>query len=270
MAKKTTEKNIKSEYTKSVYYEIKRKLLAWEKNNYTQLAVVRDTNGIYKMFDHSAIIFVCQVAERLKIAAKTSPDTDFELTTEKPVYVFRDLKLLEKQLEEAGIKKSVDKDPSIIYNLGYKVEPGDLIAMQAEDERMKEMINQLVLPVEVYPGLRNELRQLTKKAHEVVRKMEATTRTMVGDSILAILAGLVEDFIIAANGHESMDAYLERAVVDLRRLDAKMMLLSDLRQLEDEKILEMIQRIARVQKKVAGAIQKQELDKKRQHASRVK
>ena len=73
MAKTTEKKSKSAKKTKSDkdrYYDLKRRILSWEKENYTKLAVVETGDGWYKLFDHSAVIYACQIAKRLKIAAK--------------------------------------------------------------------------------------------------------------------------------------------------------------------------------------------------------
>lgn len=252
-----------SKITKKDYYATKRRVLGWEKDNYSKLAVIKDTNGYAKMFDHSAIIFVCQVAKRLKISADLASDTDFENATDKPVYIISDFDRLEKELREVGIRRnSVDK-AAVVFDLGYSVEPGDLVAMQKESQRLREMANTLVLPNEVFPALRAHLLMLTEDLYHAVHKMDLVARNMVGDSALLIVAKLSENFVEAANGHLDMDLYLKTATKDLRRLNAKLLLMLNIKLIDEKKILRLLRHVEKVQKKVAGAIEKRELDRKK-------
>lgn len=243
---------------KQRYYDLKRRVLSWEKDNYTKLAVIDAGGGWYKMFDHSAIIYACQIAKRLQVKAELVFDTDFELTADVPVILLRDLDKLESRLATVKIFRTAMDDGAYTYDLGYKVDAADLVSMQKENEILRERANKLVLPHEVHPGLRNELRQLTIKIYEVSRKMNPTARVAVGDDMIKICARSFTNFVEAANGHLDMRQYLKTTVKDLRRVDALLLLASDLRLFEDNKVYNLMIQISKVQKKVSAAMLKLE------------
>lgn len=248
----------KGTFNKSRYYDQKRRILRWEKNNYTKLAVLDAGNGWYKMFDHSAIVFVCQIARRLEIRAELVSDTDFEITTDVPIYLFKDLDKLEERLKTVQIHRSSMEDGAYVFDLGYKVDAAELSAMMKEKENLRKRANKLILPSETFPGLRNDLRILLSEVYEVSRKMNPTARALVTDSMVMLCGRMFENFIEAANGHTDMRQYLKTTVKDLRRLDAKLLLVSDLRLVDDNKIYQMILKVGKTQKRVATALQKVE------------
>ena len=254
------EKNVKTNKTK--YYNLKRRILSWEKDNYSHLAMVEDANGMYKMFDHSAVIYAHSVAKRLKIGAALKADSDFELTSDKPVVLIHDADTLEKKLVTIGIRKSSFDDGVMVYDLGYTVDPVEYQAMITEEEELKNRINSLVLPVEVYPALRFEMEQLTKKLYDAVRKMEVVARETIGNELLTLMAQAMEGFIEAANGHEDMDEYLQNLVKMTRHIYARMKVISDLKVMDDNVIYLILVRLKKVQKKTAGAIENRQTKKK--------
>ena len=170
-----------------------------------------------------------QIAKRLKINASLISDTDYETTTDAPVCLIKDFEKLEKALKEVKIFRSSMEEGVYVFDLGYKVDAGDLVMMQKEVEMLRERANKLVLPSEVHPGLRNELRLLTMNIYEAARLMNPIARELVGDSLLGICSRMFENFVEAANGHTDMRQYLKTTVKDLRRIDAKLLLVSDLR-----------------------------------------
>lgn len=252
--------------SKERYYDLKRRVLRWEKNNYTKLAVLDAGKGWYKMFGNSAIIYVCQIAKRLKVKATLVSDTDYELTTDVPVVLITNFAKLKERLAELSIHCGSMKDGAYVFDLGYKVDPADLTMMLKENDMLRERANKLVLPIEVFPGLRNELRILSIHVYEATRKMNPTARVMVGDDLSRICARVFENFTEAANGHTDMRQYLKTTVKDLRRMDAKLLLASDLRLFDDKKIYNLILQVGKTQKKVAGALMKAEKEQKEQGA----
>ena len=249
--------------TKALYYDLKRRLLQWEKNNYTQLAVLEDTNGMYKMFDHSAVIFVAEIARRLKMRAELVADTDFEMMSDKKVCLIHDMKVLERRLEkEAGIRRTSSELGVVVYNLGYKIEPGDYLVLEKQDEILRKNANKLVLPNEIYPSYRFELKKLARVIYEAVRKMDPIARTITGDEMLKSVVGLLSDFVEVANGHEDMDEYLARAVKTLRVLDANIMTAMEMEVLDAKKSYIIIVQISKTQKKLAGVLQQREQERK--------
>ena len=243
---------------KKRYYDLKRRILNWEKDNYTKLAVLDAGKGWYKLFNHSAIIFACQIAKRLGVKAELISDTDYDLTTDTPVYLFKDFDKFETRLKTVRIFLGSKEDGVYVFDLGYKVDAADLAAMMKEKEQLRARANKLVLPHEAYPALRNELRLLAGEIYEVVRKMNPAARELVGDSMLGVSARMFENFVEAANGHTDMRQYLKTTIKDLRRLDAKLLLVSDLRLIEDSKTYQLILRVGKAQKRAASALLKVE------------
>ncbi len=260
MSKKSEEK--KTKISKTHYYDIKRRVLGWEKDNYNKLAVVEDANGMHKMFDHSAVIYVHDVAKRLKIVATLKSDSDFEMTSNKPVCLIHDLPSLEKKMEKVCITLSSFDDGVKVYDLGYTVDPVEYKAMLTEEEELKKRINSLVLPSEVYPALRYEMELLTRQIYEAVRKMEVVSRETVGNELVTLMVEAMEGFIEAANGHEDIDAYLQELVRTLRHISARMKVISDLKIMDDNVIYLILVKLRKVQKKTAGAIENRQTKKK--------
>lgn len=237
------------------YYDFKHRILRWEKDNYTRIAVVQTPNGWYKMFDHSAIIYCCHIAPALGVRAALANDSDFEHPTDSPVYVFKDLEKMETRLKKAKIYRSTPLGMAVVFELGYRIDAGDLVAMQKEKEVLRERANKIILPNAVFPALKNELEILTARVYETVRKMNETARFAIGNNMLAVCIRLSEDFIEAANGHIDMDKYLKTAVREVRRIGDKLLIMSALRLLEDDKIFRMVTQVNKVQKKLAGALE---------------
>ncbi|MBR0465803.1 hypothetical protein IJJ02_03425 [Candidatus Saccharibacteria bacterium] len=261
MAKTTNQKSKSAKKTKSDkdrYYDLKRRILSWEKENYTRLAVVETGDGWYKLFDHSAIIYACQIAKRLKIAAKLVSDADFRFTTDTPVCLLKELNEFEEALKSLKIFRSSMEPGVYVYDLGYRVDAGDLVSWQKEEKLLRERANELVLPVEVFPGLRNELKLLTCKIYEVVRKMNTTGRELVGDGLVGTCSKMYVNFVVAANGHTDMRQYLKTTVKDLRLMEAKMLLVSELRLATDNQVYNLLLRIGKAHRKVADALAKTE------------
>ena len=172
-----------------------------------------------------------------------------------------DLDEFEEALKSLKIFRSSMEPGTYVYDLGYRVDAGDLVSWQKEEELLRERANALVLPAEVFPGLRNELRLLTCKMYEVVRKMNATGRELVGDGLVHACSKMYVNFVVAANGHTDMRQYLKTTVKDLRLMEARMLLISDLRLATDNQVYDLLLRIGKAQRKVADALVKTESGK---------
>lgn len=248
---------------KEDYYKTKSGNLKWEADNYSKIAILTDTNGMHKMFDHSAIIFVCQVAKRLGLStAHLIDDTDYGMVTSKPVCLVRNFELVVKKLTDCGMKMRGYPNGVFIFELGYAITHDDLVAMQKENDTLIERANKLVLPSEVFPKLKVELWKLARLAYELVRKMDPTGREAIGNNVVRVACRMCTEFVEAANGHMEMKNYLRSATKSLRMINGELLVIIDLRLYEADKCLRTIQQVAATQRKVSGAMDKIESERK--------
>lgn len=243
---------------KARYYDTKIRLLRWEKDNYSKIAILIDTNGYSKLFDHSAIIFVCKIAKELGLSMELVGDSDFQYNTDRPMYGTKDLELLKSQLERAGAKLVAKDEFALVYEIGYHVDEAMIRDLEFENQRMKEMANKLISPNVIYPALGEEISKLFKILYENLRKTEKIFQDAVGVPILQLAIEMSEGFVEACNGRIGMNEYLSTCATNASKINARMSLVLNQKFVEDEKCYRILQQVSRVEKKIAGAVQDQE------------
>ena len=85
--------------------------------------------------------------------------------------------------------------------------------------------------------------------------MNPVARDAVGNELMILMADMMEGFIEAANGHEDMDEYLKTLVRNLRHVNARMKVISDLKIIDDNIVYLILVQIRKTQKRTAGAIE---------------
>lgn len=97
-AKRTQETQVGQE-RKKIYLVDKKRLLEKEKDNYTKLMVLKCPDGWWKMFGHSAIFYKYKIADSLKLAARSLPDTDYDVVSEEGYIAIDDIERLKNKLK---------------------------------------------------------------------------------------------------------------------------------------------------------------------------
>lgn len=239
------------------YVKNKIGLLKWEEDNYTMLGVLVGPNGMHKMFDHSAIIYVCKVSKAIGApSARLILDSDYDAPTDKPVCLLPNFGQVEKMLVANGMKEK-KTEGKIVFELGYRVDAADLIELQKEEESLLDNANRLVLPVKIYPRLRTELEKSAKLICELNRKMSGDLREVVGNKMATTAISLCTMFVEAANAHIDMKKYLKDARVKVSELSGETVTLMNLRLIEGSKAMSILNQLDHTQKKIAGALEKE-------------
>ena len=242
--------------SKAIYRDIKRRLLEWEQNNYSKLAIITDTNGMHKMFDHSAIIFSCQVAKKLGITdVALIDDSDFNVATDKPVCLLGQYNNIRRALLSAGMKEGVCENGVMVFDLGYTLSENDLIEMKKEQDTLIDRANKLVLPCNVHPRLRTELLRLTELVSEMVRKINPVYREVIGVRLAKTLVLANAEFISMANGNINASTYLKKLRTTLMNLNGELLTMVNLKMYDVEKLFRIIQQNNKTINKLAGAME---------------
>ena len=83
-----------------IYREDKAQILEFEQNNYRYLALIRSTNGYYKLTHHSALFYSRDLAPKLNLSANLQPDGDFQSVSSIGIVSIADIDAFSKNLRK--------------------------------------------------------------------------------------------------------------------------------------------------------------------------
>ena len=236
-------KGAKAQEEKQEYLEIKRRLLEREKDNYTQLMLMKGKGGWWMMFGHSAIMYKYMVAKRLRLSVKLLPDSDYGVKSDEGCVSVRDLNKLEQRLKPARIYPIKITPKAAIFDLGERVSEQDYALMVREDEISLEMANRLILPEEHMTELNTKTKAAHKVIHEAVRKMDGVSREVFADEMERAVVRLQVMVLRTARGTMDVDECLAEAYDVTEDLYVYTMIMLNLRMLEAKKIYDIAEAV---------------------------
>ena len=243
---------------KEIYLKMKKEVLKAEEENFKSLYVFKTPDGWYKMVKNSAVIYVFDLAKRLKINPKMIVDTDYDAVAPEGVVTFQNLETFEKRLGTLKIFRRYSSEWLIIFDLETKYTPERLAELRHEDEMKTQRANKLILPEEVFPELKVRIQELGRAIHPNVRKMDPMGRDLVGRELDKIAGEMLEGFVMAMNGWEDVDLFLMRSMKNLARIEAKMLVVMNFGMFKINQIDRILSEVGKVRRKLEDA------DKKRQ------
>ena len=198
---------------KEFYEKMKERLLIREKNNYSEICVMREAGSTWwKMFGHSAVIYSKKLAEEIGLSeVRLQVDQDYGLRSEEGWVAVKNINELVANLARINVLPEVDQDLSKIFKLGYALTEDAYVALLEQDERQIANTNRLILPEEKMVGLNAAIRDLLKTTHEGVRRMDAPSREAYGMPLEKNIVKMKVDLVLVERGVKSADEYLKEA-----------------------------------------------------------
>lgn len=172
-AKRTQYNQLKSLFSKT-YSSAKERVMEFEKDNRSYLVLLRSTNGFYKMFEHSALFYVQDLAPKLNLAANLQLDTDFAVKSELGFVPIREPKKLIKPLSKLKITQAPVKDESgnfLLFKLPWEFDDKQITKMIDAGQLRLQHFNHLVMVDNVIPVLFLRLEELHLALYQNVRRM---------------------------------------------------------------------------------------------------
>lgn len=212
------------------YYEMKKKVAELEMRNFQHLvlwpASDKDTNEkrFYNMGGHSAVIYVYEIAPRLKRKAHLRIDMDNGETKFKTgICSILEVESLEKALKEIGIKRltkiAKGYEDCIIFKLAREYSKAEIKEMMRQEQRNMDQLNKVLFSKVVYPDIHKQILELKKMVPAKVKNMDKTYRVIVGMKMIDTLFDIVR--LYSEMAHGDRDEY--EAAVQINR-EADMLL----------------------------------------------
>ena len=172
----------------------------------------KDTNEkkFYNMGGNSAIIYVYEIAPRIKRKATLRFDMDNGDTKfNSGICSILDLESLEKALKEIGVKR-VNKitkgyEDFVIFKLGREYSKTEIREMLKQEQHRLDQLNKLLYAKVLYPDIHRQILELKKLLPAKVKNMDKTYRSVVGMKVIDTLFRLIK--LYSQMTHGDMEEY---------------------------------------------------------------
>ncbi|MBQ6394521.1 hypothetical protein IJH97_02095 [Candidatus Saccharibacteria bacterium] len=199
------------------YEQMKERVLEFEKNNYDRLVVLRSKNGWWKMCGHSALLYYYHIAPRMNnVHPKLQIDTDFKHKSLEGIVSIKSLETLQKRLRELKIYPKEMHEEYATFPLGYKVSDDELKRFMHSEEERRKMINQIVIPKQLFPDIYKRLIVVEKEMRNIVRQMQPQDREIYGLDEMRELRDILTLYMRMANGQVDVIKGLRKLAEDMQ------------------------------------------------------
>ena len=166
-ATKAEIKRWKSELNK-LYAANKKRVIKFEETNYDYIALIRSTNGFYKMFGHSALFYTYNIAPKLNLQANLQSDHDFTARSSEGFVPVRQLAKIAEAMRTIKIQKAKTKDRTgdfVVYKLPWTYTDEQLQKLTEQNLAKMQKFNHVVLVDNVVPVLFIQIEELLKAVY---------------------------------------------------------------------------------------------------------
>lgn len=189
---KEVEEDVKAQ--KKAYLERKKKMISFEKNNYSAVVFFEGMNGFYIAGGHSAIILYNLIAPELGLKISISKDRDFERRFSDGILNIRNLEKYKELISQSSyVGSCVQTKHRLSFALKNKISKSEYeILANAENIKREKLVN-MVSSSKVMPKTYQALRNLMKVSYKQAEKRsdavsrELLTRHVVEGARMALL-----------------------------------------------------------------------------------
>lgn len=233
------------------YYTRKKFVLEKEKDNFGKICAVEYEDGWWRMFDHSALLYKYDVASRLKIDVKIHQDQDHGKEKAKfGVVYIQSFDSFQIKMQKAKAKLVYNQNRIAIFALGYECPKERMISYEGYEEDCWAQVNKLILPKESMPALKAKLKTVADDTHVVVHAMKSDVRDAFGIELDKTSGRLLENFLMMSNGWDDKNTYLRELERQLQNINAKLLVLTELRLVEPKKIFRLLNDLEKAKKQI--------------------
>ena len=257
------------------YEDSKMKALQFEEQNYGYILLVETTDGWYKMFANSTILYRYYVLplakEKLDNPALYEPkikaDLDFRYKAKIGVLYFKNREQFEVPLKAVGAEKvkiaELKSERILAYKLTRKMTMQEFVRLKEDEDALWNKSNTLITPKAVFPDLGIDIQEMGKLFYDNVRKFDKTTREVLGGDVLRSTRRLAKGLIMAEKDYTSWEIFFRTGMGIIGELYADVSLLSDMRLVENNTLLRMTESIGRVENDIKKAMKEWQKQQKR-------
>ena len=189
-------------------------------------------NRFYNMGGNSAIIYVHEIAPRLKRKAKLRRDLDPCKESERfhsGICSIMDMAGLEERLKSIGVEK-VDMKGELVYFKLAREYPRDEIRgmLRVEQEKLNNL-NKLLYSEVLLPKMHNNILELKRVIPIKVKNMHKSYRDVIGMEIIKVLMEMVRIYTYMTHGDLSAREALPKIVRECDMMLATISIMNELR-----------------------------------------
>ena len=241
----------------------KRELLERERENFTQLLMLKCYNGWLKAYDNSAMVLSTWLDGRLGRPYKRIDDAGYGRKAEYGVVSVPPNSVAELiwSLEKAGIKMTFDSEWVLEFSIGERISKEEMVRMLHEDELIIDRVNQLVMPKETLPILRASVKMLLEFVHTQVLNQKITTRDVFLNDVERRAVEMNKMVIATSRGRIDINTCLDEVGTFAEEMYEDATTMSDLRLITARQYKEFVDLIKHVESEQARAIKRQAIKK---------
>ena len=137
--------------TASQYKEVKRRAFNFEKTNKDSIVVypVKGDGSWYRIGGTSALLYMQFVMRPLHLSATFRDDTDFHYVFELGTITVRNLDMLKRRIERAGVlKEIISGGGSYRFRLNFSLTEKEIADLRQEELFRRERLPKIIEPVD--------------------------------------------------------------------------------------------------------------------------
>ena len=219
---------------------IKKRIMAKEKDNFAKLYVFPSGKVWYKMGWNSALIYKYILAPRLKIEVHLRPDNDYGYVSDTGIISFQNLQALEARLEKVGARKELEYEGVLIFDLGFKTTAEELESLRKADDLKWAKVGAQLIEKELHPDLWKELRGALELAYHNFKSAPSPVREFIEYDLATTARKMTEGYIDLCNGIIEWPEYYKTSQLDIAYLKKKLRIAMELKAWEPKKVIKMV------------------------------
>lgn len=225
------------------YEAIKKKVLAREARNYSEIILVREKEKPgsnkkrwWKVFGHSAVMLKYEVGKVHHLSFRIQEDDDYGERSKEGVIQIPDLDGFLDKMKRRGYADVKKATEVIVVRLGYSLKVEEYQSLLTIEEDLLRHAGKLIRAKEVLPTFGAVLKELDKQVHEMVRKMDRQSQDAYANKMEEITVGLKIKFIRVARGSYGLEELLKEITDSTENLWGYLAVIMDRQAYELEKV----------------------------------
>lgn len=195
--------------TASQYKELKRRAFNFEKTNSDSI-IIFPTKGDgtwYRMGGTSALLYMNYVMRPLHLSATYRDDTDYQYVFDLGTITVRNLDLIKKRIERAGVLKEMTiGGGSYRFRLNFSLTAKEIMELRQEEVFRRENLAKIIEPSFMNPELYVALTHIAKCVTEMASKrQDHFARSIYGKEMVACANSLFENYLMMTNLSDGKD-----------------------------------------------------------------
>ena len=223
----------------SKYYKNKKLAIELESRNFQHLVLfpasdidINKETKFYNMGGNSAIIYVHEIAPRLKRKATLRRDLDICDEDEKfrtGVCSIADLAGLETRLASIGVDRVEYKGDLVVFKLAREYSKDEIKTMLKLEKQRLETLNSLLYSKVVFPDVHHKILELMRIIPNKVKKMDKTFRDMLGMGMINALMSLIKKYSQMTHGDVEITSTLQQMILECDTLIATVSVMNEMK-----------------------------------------